>query len=77
MNEDLAQQGRAVLARQPFSKPLGIELVTGVPEGVVMRLPIRDELTAALRLRPRRGRRLAGRPALTPLPAGASWAATS
>ena len=44
MNEIPTRKGREVLARQPFGRLLGIDLVGGEPGNVVLRLPIREEL---------------------------------
>ena len=41
---DLLEHGRAVLAAQPFSVLLGAELHAISVEGVVLELPIRDDL---------------------------------
>lgn len=41
---DMLAMGRQVLAMQGFSRLLGTELIGYGPEGVEMRLPLRDEL---------------------------------
>ena len=42
--DDLLAVGRAVLAAQPFSVLVGAELSAFGPDGVVLELPVRDDL---------------------------------
>lgn len=42
---DMLAMGRQVLAMQGFSRLLGTELIDYGPEGVELRLPLRDELS--------------------------------
>ncbi|MBA4108217.1 MAG: phenylacetic acid degradation protein [Leptothrix sp. (in: Bacteria)] len=42
---DMLSMGRQVLAMQGFSRLLGTELISYGPEGVELRLPLRDELS--------------------------------